>query len=1100
MSDIFSISDRSTQFKIYSSSAGSGKTYTLAKEYIKLALRSKTPWYFNHILAVTFTNKAAGEMKERILKYLRQFSSNDPKEIKDSADIFNQILTELQADGVEIDETILRQRASATFKHIIHEYANFSVSTIDSFVQRIVSAFTEELGFPFNFEVNLESDVLLDAAVEQLLQKTNTETYEQITEAIKSFALEKADEGRSWNGLGTEIADFGRNLLFDQFQNDIDKIATLTPDDFLKIEQQLKDFNKSVEEQLKEVAKIALEVVNDNGLSIDDFPFKKNGNFSFFTQVYAGNVFKEAGKRTLDSIEQNTWHAKSAAKPIAASIMAIAETLTDCGNLLLSFQAKLGPRYFLYKEILKQLKKLALLAQLKKEIADIQQETGQIHISEFNRKILEIVLNEPIPFIYERLGERYNHILIDEFQDTSTLQWHNFLPLIENALASGHFNLAVGDAKQSIYRFRGGKMGLIVNLHKKEIQELKKPFPTDNFLIERYDSITPYLVPANLNTNYRSSKEVIEFNNSFFDFIKNHPDYQSIAPSLGKVYDEYFAQELPSNIQQIKTGGHVQIDFVVGKEQDRIMLESIYKTLEEVLSIGYRLSDIAILCRRNKDSRTVANELKEQNYNVISSDSLSLGSSDAINLVMAFMKVVQNPDNALAKYEGIYLYYRVVLNKIPNTQENKGIKEIIDSKNISAFFELVSYKLIPTALQQMTLYEIAEKLLQTFHLFQHDKELDFIFRFLDVVLEFQNMRSTHLTDFIVFWENKKNSLSISSPAGQNAITVTSVHKSKGLEFPVVIIPYCHWTTDTGMYSTRWFDLTEEILPELLLEQADEPEKYLATAPLQMVRDLEKTQLLQQYKDEKEDTFLESLNMLYVALTRPKDRLYLIVKSDISKFDKTVGNMLYQYAQCPDIDPTEGLVYVVTEGHNKVISQEKEHISNAITIQGIQSSERSQTIQLKHSAEKLFDLESFEKSKDYGNKVHAAFAKIKTVRDIDTALADIQREGLIIESEQQQLKATIQQIINLPEIKPYFEVEERFVRNEREILRPNQAPLRPDRVVKIGPKIVILDYKTGSKSSSHIKQVEEYRKIYLDMKHKEVEGILVYLETQEIVKV
>ncbi|MDI9857578.1 UvrD-helicase domain-containing protein [Flectobacillus roseus] len=1100
MTDFLSASQHETYFKIYSSSAGSGKTYTLAKEYIKLALRSKSPWYFNHILAVTFTNKAAGEMKERILKYLRIFSSNDPQEQATEQGLFNQILEELQQEGIEIDEVTLRARASATFKHIIHEYANFSVSTIDSFVQRVVSAFTEELGFPFNFEVNLDSEVLLDAAVEQLLQKTNTETYEQITEAIKSFALDKATDGRSWNGINDEIANFGRDLLNDQFQEHIEKLGALEPLDFLKIEQQLKDFNQGVEKHIKEIVAIALETANENDLTVDDFAFKKTGPFSYFIQLANGNdVFKEPGARFLNALADNTWHAKSATKPIAATIMGIADTLTDTGNFLLEAQKRLKPRFLLYREILKQIKKLALLSQLKKEIAAIQDESGQIHISEFNRKILEIVVNEPIPFIYERLGERYNHILIDEFQDTSTLQWHNFLPLIENALASGHFNLAVGDAKQSIYRFRGGEMGLIVNLHKKQIDDLTKPIADDTFLVERYESIRPYIKPENLNTNYRSSAEVINFNNALFEAIKVDPEYLAIAPSLPRVYDDYFAQKVPAKPLE---GGHVQVDFIIGKETDRLMIEKVEQILEEVLAIGYKLKDVAVLCRRNKDSKVIANALKERNIDVISSDSLSLAASDAVNLIMAIMKVVQNPDNALAKYEAVYLYYRVVLHKVPNTQENKVIKETIESRDILKFFELIDKNLVPTALQQMSLYEIAEKLLQTFELFKHDKELDFIFRFLDVVIEFQHMKSTHLTDFINYWENKKESLSIMSPAGQNAVTVTSVHKSKGLEFPVVIIPYCHWSIDTGLNSSRWFGLEDEgLFEELIVEQAEENiTKALTTAPLKMVKELENTHLVDEYRAEKEETFLESLNMLYVALTRPKDRLYMVVKRDSRNLNKTVGGLLLRFVDGEGLPPEEPFTKVLYEGLPKVLKPEKEKMSPTMIIQEIVTSERSQTIQLKQSAERLFDLETFEKSKDYGNKVHAAFAKIKTKKDIDSALADLQREGLIVENEQEELKVTIQKIIDLPEISPFFEVPERFIRNEREILRPNQSPLRPDRVIKMGSKIVILDYKTGSKSNSHKYQVKDYQKIYQAMGYTEVEGYLVYLETMDIVKV
>ena len=1082
------------KFKIYSSSAGSGKTYTLAKDYIKLALKTTSPWYFNHILAVTFTKKASGEMKERILKYLRQFSSTDAKDIEDSDGLFQQILLELQEEGVEINEWELRKRANNTFKHIIHEYANFSVSTIDSFVQRIVAAFTEELGFPFNFEVNLDSEVLLDAAVESLFSKVNTENFEQITKAIESFAMEKAMDGKSWNRLPDELADFGKSLLSDQFQNQVEAIGNLQPSDFQKIEENLKEYCSYIEKKIKTIADFGSETIENAEVDIEDFYYSKNGVGAYFQKLRYTDVFYKANSYVNKALKDNLWYSKTQKPAIKSAIDGISEELKLYLEQIILIHEQEKPKYLLFKEVTKQLKKLALLSQLKREIADIQNDTGQIHISEFNRKIIEIVMTEPIPFVYERLGEKYNHILIDEFQDTSTLQWHNFLPLVENSLANGHFNLAVGDAKQSIYRFRGGEMELIVHLHKDNLEKLVIGNEDNDFLVERYASVRPYLKAENLTTNYRSASEIIKFNNDLFQFIKESPDNEAIAPILPQVYDEFFAQEIPNNA---KTGGHVEIDFLTDGQEDELMWGRIKELIEEALSAGYSYEDIAILCRKNKHSRIIAKTLKEENIPAISTDSLSLNFSEAVNLTTSLMKVVQNPENALAKYEVIYLFYRVVLDKIPNIEDNKIIKQAIESKDINAFYGLIEskgYRLNAFNLQQMALYDVAEKIINTFNLFKHHKELDFLFRFLDVVIDFQTRTSTHLTDFIQFWEQKKNRLSISTPDDQNAITVTSVHKAKGLEFPVVIVPYCDWSMDTGLYSEIWAELPSEVEFKANLSTK------LTYAPLRVTNTLAQTEIAPQYHAEKEKTFLESLNMLYVALTRPTERLYLIVKQDAFRFEKTVGNQLYRFVGCPIIEKGERHIEIISQGLDKKLSNEVKKEKLTLEIDAFARHEKNSGIKLRSTAERMFDLETFEKSRDYGNKIHNTFAKIKTIYDIEMALEEVVREGLISESEVEKIRVTLLKIINLEKIKPLFEIHPDTVKNEREIIMPNGKPLRPDRVVRLKDRIVILDYKTGTKSESHKYQVRQYMNIYRAMGHARVEGILLYLEGQEVVEV
>jgi ATP-dependent helicase/nuclease subunit A len=1100
-------------FKIYASSAGSGKTYTLAKEYLKLALMHNRAFYFTHILAVTFTNKAAEEMKARILKYLHAFAYpeivaiEDPKTSQDADNLLETIRLEInQANDSDLIIEELRQRAVRVFKAILHEYASFSVSTIDSFVQRIVSAFTEELSLPFNFEVSLDSDILLASAVEKLLQKANDEAHLQITQALQSYVIDKTDEGKAWNRLQNDLEDFGKNLLDDKNYASLEKLKVLDEEDFLTIEKQIKGFQQNLKHKIKEQAQIALEIIGDQGLDIMDFYQSRSGIGVFFQKVAEGDIFKETNSYVQKFLTEQLYYSKSAKKPIAELIDSIAPDLTERLEQIISFQDKNKDKFHLYEQILRNIKKMSLLHQLQAELADIQRETSQIHISEFNQKILNIVSSEPVPFVYERLGERYNHILIDEFQDTSVLQWHNFLPLIENSLANGFFNLAVGDAKQSIYRFRGGEMELIVKLHQQQITDLQNRMGMTDLTAERYENISDYLESERLATNYRSTQEVIEFNNLFFKKVAENHFYQGFADNLTDVFDEHFEQKLPQNP---KTGGHVQIDLLPSQVSDPATeptLERIEQIITEALSQGFIWKDIAILCRKNKDARQVANFLKDKGYSIVSSDSLSLAASEAVSLIVAMMDVVKTPDNRLAKTEALYLFHRVVLREIPDTLTNTLIRNAAESQDADSFYEyLVSKGFIISAfgVQQMSIYELSEKIIEAFNLFAQAHERDFLFRFLDIILEFSIKKSSHLTDFLEFWERKKYGLSIASPEGKNAITVTSIHKSKGLEYPVVIVPYCDWSFRPNTRSMVWANVPREMIvaegyDELILEAtSDKQLRVLETANVSLSSALEKTKLAGIYKDEIQKAFLEALNMLYVAFTRAEHRLYVVSRLRKRGYNESVGQMLLDFMDSPELPEAEPYTYIHAQGSKHEPKQRQIADNESIMISSIVSTDRSSKLRQRHSVDRMSNLEDLEKSIDWGNIVHAAFAKIKTLADVENAIFELTKEGHLKANEQERLRESIQKIMEIEDVKPLFEAN-LVIRNEREILLPNGDMLRPDRVVRLNNKIIILDYKTGAKAAYHQEQVQRYINIYKDMGYPQVEGMIVYLEDGAVV--
>ncbi|MFN8356415.1 MAG: UvrD-helicase domain-containing protein [Spirosomataceae bacterium] len=1108
---------------IYSSSAGSGKTYTLAKEYLKLVLGDASEqarfnkYYYRNILAVTFTNDAANEMKERILSYLYGFaewSELDQTAKKKLQPLLTQVTEEINAlQSNQLTERDIQWRAREVFRNIIHDYASFSVSTIDSFTQRIVSAFTEELGIPYNFEVSLEADILLEAAVQQLLNKVGAEHYESLTKIMTDFTQDMAQEGGNWNRLAADIANFARILLEDKHHERVAQLHQLEPKDFLTINRQLSAYLIQMEAQAHEWGKRAFAEITRRNLEAKDFFQSNRGIYTYFKKWAEKPDFvaNEPNSYVQQAVQEDKWYGGKTPLPIQETIDEIKDYLSETVDRIEHLRRSHLPRFKVYQLLKKHLPKLALLKQLSQELETLEDSTNAVHISKFNRKILDIVLNEPIPFIYERLGEKYYHILIDEFQDTSVLQWTNFMPLIDNSLAYERKNLLVGDAKQSIYRFRGGEMEQIVYLHRGETSPLIPENDYSEVITERYFNIERNINPQVLQTNYRSAQEIIEFNNDFFELITQN--YNTDGALVGKAYSDF--RQLTHG--GTKSGGHVEIDFLPKTDadsEDEVTLNRVWELVQQLVrEEGFRPKDIAVLCRKNKQSGKVANFLKDRYFEyedgrrelveIVSQDSLSLSFSEAINLVTSVMWVILSPVHELAQYEALYLFHKIVLKQIPDTQTNQSIREIVNDTNPNTFFEHLKEKgvrLDPFKLQQAGLYELAEELIGVFRLFERSHETPYLFRFLDVVHDFSLRQSNQLSDFLDYWDKKKTALSIITEADRDAVTITSVHKSKGLEYPVVIIPYANWKTTPDYRDRIWAELSPEQFPELSLEATAElPNRHLAVGTFELNSKLEQTPIEPLYEHEKELTFLDNLNSLYVALTRPTMRLYVLVPAkDPEKLKGNVGELFYQYVQAKGLYQPDQGIFVINEGKPNAASNQPNQQEVTLQIPEIISYDRTDKVRLRHQAERVFDLETFELSKDWGNKVHSAFSQIRAKEDIPEAIQDMVFKGEITPSESKELREKIEKILQLPELENLYSGSYN-AENEREILLPN-SQLRPDRVVFLPDKVVILDYKTGAPKDSHQEQIKRYARLFHQMEYPIVEAKLIYIESEEVKRV
>lgn len=1112
-------------FKIYSSSAGSGKTYHLTKEYLKLALHTSDPDYYRSVLAITFTNDAAAEMKERILGALRNFNDKHltEKENRKSEELLDGITQDLQADYPEemLDKEELRRRAATLFRQIIYNYSDFSVSTIDSFVNKIVQAFTRELNIPQNFEVDLDSNALLSTAVSLLLDKVTDSKDDLLSQTLEQYALEKAREGKSWVMLPDDLMDFARNLLNEQVYEAITDLQQLSLEDFKLVREQLFLVQQQVAETVQEAAQQAMKLFEQAGITPADLFQSTRGIYSYFNKWLQQVDLNYGNNYALQTIENDKWYAGKASSQSKAQIDSIKQPITELYYHIESIKEQYAATFTLIQQIVPHLYKISLLNELEKCLQEIKLDRNTVHISEFNKRIIDIVLQEPVPFIYERLGEKYKHILIDEFQDTSVLQWNNLLPLVDNALASGHFSMVVGDAKQAIYRWRGGEMEQILHLYKNSTHKLYENRRHGPLIRERYESVDQALQAKNLSTNFRSRSEIIDFNNELFTFIsKGHSEFETFT----SIYDEDFAQQVPTGVD--KSGGHIQVLFTheddinlkydlnncsrtaelypeYKHEQlltyDESTLNMVLQLVTQALADGYELKDIAILCRTNVKSKLIANFLKERKYAIISQDSLSLQFAEVINLVIALFRVFNRPNDTLAKSEALYLVCKVALNTIPDVAMTKTIATIANDKENQQFFDqlrVLGFDVQERETGNLSIYELTEKLIRIFNLLGKNNESEYLFRFLDLVLEYSLKHSNNLNNFLAYWDVQKDKLSINTPKSRNAITITSIHKSKGLAYPIVIIPFADWGTEPKRGSLMWSHLPDTITVT----------GKLRSVAVNISSKLENTVLLDQYNSEMEKTFIENLNMLYVALTRPIDRLYLIANAKdlleerkAPKQDgpvKNISHLLYRYLVHKELWEFGRHCYQLAQGQPKT-SSEKQPTDRTFNLDHLTSTDWEKRLKIKQHANNVFDFETQTEQRQQNRKLHYALARIAFATELDKVLRQMVYEGIISDREKSALRQRLQAVVNHPKLKPYFG-SQIAVEHEKEILDSRAYLYKPDRIVFAAGKVVLMDFKTPPPEPDHKYKLDHYAVRFRQLGYEDVACMLYYFETGQVI--
>ena len=1044
-------------FSIYDASAGSGKTYALVKEYLKIILVAPKNDAYRHILAITFTNKAVHEMKSRIVGSLSEFAKDEPS--SKAQDLMQDLATDTELSIIQI-----KTKSQQIIKHIIHNYAAFDISTIDKFTHKVIRAFAHDLNLPMTFEVTLDTENLLVEAVDAIIAQAGED--ETLTKLLIDFTMEKTDDDKSWD-ISREILETGRLVLNENNRNEITHFQDKSIAEFVEIKNKLAKTCKALEKESVVFAEEALVLIEKNEIDTKSF---SAGHFPKHLLSIQEGKFNPKNKtyREFDDIKINK----------TAKDRTIIESIIPDLLQLLNKVYKAFEKINFYKAFLKNITPLSLLNTVSNELAKIQEEQNVLSISEFNAIIHREIQNQPAPFIYERLGERYRHFFIDEFQDTSEMQWQNLIPLIDNAL-SGQDDfgvkgtlMIVGDPKQSIYRWRGGKAEQFIELSKDQ-----NPFNNPDKRLEH------------LNKNYRSYSQIIKFNNDFFKLLSNefeHPDYKDL-------YENHSHQKTND-----KTGGYVNISFIPKVETAEGDEEALDKTdlyvlatlntIQKSVQQGFQYKDIVILTRKRSQGIAIANYLTEQGIPLLSSETLMIQNATEVRLIIHLLKYLKNSSDLESKAN--FLQYLA-----QNSQDKLPIHDFI-AQGMALFQEtdfenwLMSFdvSLSFQNIRKKSLYEAVETIIAKFLSPPETSVLSkgvgnaYVQYFLDIVLERDIRNQAGISDFLSFWDKNAEKFSIPSPEGTNAVRIMTIHKSKGLEFPVVIFPFAEEDYNRKPKDKLWLNAEEQDfgLPKVLIDNSSAVEGFGEEAA-------------EVYNQKKQEELLDNINVLYVALTRAEEQLYMISNMNLSSKGEVPKNNMcsffINYLENNGGFDKNKLEYEF--GNATKLSVAKQHVDTSKTIPLVSEILNPKNIKIAQREALMWGTHQQE-AIEYGNVIHEILSFVKTKNDVDLAITKSIENGLITYAQKETVFNTINEIVNHSELEICF-ADGNEVLNEQAIIQKEGKTIKPDRMVLTKNKeVLLLDYKTGIHNVKYQQQLENYQTAIESMGYKVVKKALIYI--------
>jgi len=995
-------------------------------------------------------------MKQRIVQGLIQLAN--PEQFKDGSIIKFMLPDLVKTTGYTTGD--VSKRAQTVLIRILHEYDDFAVRTIDSFVSRIIRTFAHDLHLPVDFEIEMDRDMMLDEAVGQLISKVGVD--KELTDILVDFTESKSEDEKSWQ-IEKDIKKTAEFLFSEGSQHFISKLHEIPPIKLNELARDIRKIRNSYEDSIVKVAQSAKKLIIDNGIDNINFYRGASGIGGYFFKLAKGSI-ENPNSYVQTTITENKWIAVKADTIQQSAIHTIKDQLTmhyfECNSLM----EKGSHRYALLGMIEKNIYQMGVLSAMEQEIDSIRRERKILHISEFNKRITDIILKEPVPFIYERIGEKYHNYLIDEFQDTSELQWKNLLPLIGDSLAYGRYNLIVGDGKQAIYRFRNGQVEQFMMLPSLPSNYEKEVFQeTEQALITNYD-------PKVLKSNFRSLPEIIRFDNEFFKFIST-----SLDSSFQSIYTDH-TQEPSSD----KLGGLVSVEFLPYESRqkfDELNIQRVHQLVNDLTAKGFASSDIAILTRSNQEGSIIARFLMKQGIPVVSAEALLLAASPEVIFLITVLKYFSNPNNLVA--------VTGILNEL--IRKGKISSELIrnfpvsKNENISLEKLLASFgiDLNVKELLGLPLYDLCEEIIRIFGLNEgvYDLYLQF---FLDFVNKVSARQSTHLADLLDAWEEKKGKLSVVVPEGIDAIRIMTIHKAKGLEFPVVIWPMAtekHKTT----FNQIWVDLDDDMLPGL----------PVALLPLS---NMDKVGYSAQSEKEKNSSLLDMINLIYVAFTRPAERLYILSREPANGETANLPQLLTRFIEntISNWDQKES-AFVLGQDDNSLRKETKKMpVKNAFS--KMISSPWQGRIKIARSAPVYWSADQANTKQAWGTLIHDTLAEIRSIAELQSIVDKQSTLNLLNEAEKTLLTSRVKATIEHEGLSKYFS-ENVSLKTETGILTPEGAIYRPDRVVLFENESVILEFKTGLPEPKHTKQLTNYADLLSRMGYTNIRKLLVYIEDE-----
>ncbi len=1088
---------------VFKASAGSGKTHTIARQFLKFTLADDYPDNFAKILAVTFTNKASEEMKVRIIQALNDTIKNGSKS------------SYLDQNLKKIPDNVLRQRALRVRSEILHGYTFFTVKTIDSFIQRVVRSFAYELRLPANFKIQLDDDLVASVIYLMLMEKIslNDDPHtKDLKQWLLEFMLTRIDEKGTWNFSG-DIQSITK-LLFDEQFIQIKKRfgkSIFSIDKLQSIKQKINQIIAEYRRQSAIFRKRFLQLTQD---IIDTKPSNKSafhGILKFFTadealdldnltqtaKKYLGLTDKKSKLFTTNELKITEYQNFIATREKQLKQLAL-EAIDFVKNHFKTYQTALTIRQNLYL--------MGIFNDLLELVEQYRYRFNEFLISDLTVFLREIIAGSQAPFIYERIGQRYENILIDEFQDTSRFQWDNFRPLIHESLSHGKQSMIVGDVKQAIYRWRGGDWRIL-------LEEIEQEFK--NYV---YD-----INQGQQSTNWRSAKNIVQFNNllfkllpelvqnSFLNEISSQTVDQNMLNRLNNIIIKAYsdAQQKVSKLHE-NHFGRVEIHFLHDEDQ---IFENIFDTIRQLKSEGYNFSDIAFLVRKNDQATLIAqalvefrNKNPEYDLSVLSNESLFLVFSPAVQLIVNLLKYIVESDEYFLKL-AVFNYYQLK-QKSDNSIDNKTFTEILlaDKEQLISKFLPENFTELIENLNQKTLFDIVQQIISFFDLQKFKSQYAYLRSFEDVVIDFIYEKGSDIRLFLQVWEQEAKDLSINISETHSAIRILTIHKAKGLDFPVVIIPFADWKLDEQSNKGKiiWAKPESETFNQIPIY------------PVTYRKKLTETEFANEFFEEKLFNYMDSLNVLYVALTRPVDRL--IVFSQYKKNSKnnqntvktikdalflTLNQMTLKSDLLEKIEYDDKISFIADQGYDpQQFFKLKKHESTAkqITIDNYRINSWVDKTDIKLNFPNFLVPETLRQATERGLLMHQIMSQVRTMDDIPKAVFRTAEQGLIPNSQVEKITLSLEKMIRQAGVEDWFSDNWKVLTEETIILKDSGEELRPDRIIYNDQQVIVIDFKFAKPNKKHQQQIQQYVSILSEMfENKQVAGYLLY-ETGKVLKV